>query len=155
MSRRAFLWQIGGGLGGLALTRLLTGDAVAEPRPEFNGGLHHPAKVKRIIQLFMPGIPQVWYLDLFAGTNNYEAADRGGTGGHKEINRTTLEPGDIEEGLRAASAIGDDMIQRRTTGRVVPEAFTHGSSEQRVRWFRKGYQSGRMQDCDTFNQRNL
>lgn len=66
-----------------------------------------------------------------------------------------LQPGDIEEGLNAASAIGDDMIQRRTTGRVVPDAFTHGSSEQRVRWFKRGYQSGRMQDCDTFNQRQL
>ncbi|MEM9357267.1 MAG: neutral zinc metallopeptidase [Pseudomonadota bacterium] len=72
---------------------------------------------------------------------------------HQLKNR--LEPGDIEEGLRAASAIGDDMIQRRTTGRVVPDAFTHGSSEQRVRWFRKGYRSGRMQECDTFSQRQL
>ena len=66
-----------------------------------------------------------------------------------------LESGDIEEGLNAASAIGDDMIQRRTTGRVVPDAFTHGTSEQRVRWFKLGYQSGRMQDCDTFSKRNL
>ncbi|MEO0672984.1 MAG: neutral zinc metallopeptidase [Pseudomonadota bacterium] len=69
--------------------------------------------------------------------------------------KNRLEPGDIEEGLNAASAIGDDMIQRRTTGRVVPDAFTHGSSEQRVRWFRKGFQSGRLQDCDTFNTREL
>ena len=72
---------------------------------------------------------------------------------HQLKNR--LEPGDIEEGLRAASAIGDDMIQRRTTGRVLQDAFTHGSSEQRVRWFRKGYDSGRMQSCDTFSQRQL
>ena len=50
--------------------------------------------------MFVPGIPQVWYLDLFAGTNDYEAADGGGTGGHKEINRTTLEPRDIEHGLK-------------------------------------------------------
>ena len=57
-------------------------------------------RLARAIQLFMPGIPQVWYLDLFAGTNDYEAADRGGTGGHKEINRTTLEPHDIEHGLK-------------------------------------------------------
>ncbi len=69
--------------------------------------------------------------------------------------KNRLEPGDIEEGLNAASAIGDDMIQRRTTGRVVPDAFTHGSSEQRVRWFRRGFDSGRMQDCDTFSQRKL
>jgi len=54
----------------------------------------------RAIQMFMPGIPQVWYLDLFAGTNDYEAADRGGVGGHKEINRTTLTLDDVEAGLR-------------------------------------------------------
>ncbi|MBF0274385.1 MAG: glycosidase [Nitrospinae bacterium] len=54
----------------------------------------------RAIQIFMPGIPQVWYLDLFAGTNDYAAADHGGTGGHKEINRTTLTEGDIENGLK-------------------------------------------------------
>ena len=57
-------------------------------------------RLARAIQLFMPGIPQVWYLDLFAGTNDYEAADRGGTGGHKEINRTTLDMEAIEAGLR-------------------------------------------------------
>ena len=57
-------------------------------------------RLARAIQMFVPGIPQVWYLDLFAGTNDYEAADRGGTGGHKEINRTSLEPHDIEHGLK-------------------------------------------------------
>jgi sucrose phosphorylase len=57
-------------------------------------------RLARAIQLFMPGIPQVWYLDLFAGKNNYEAADKGGTGGHKEINRTNLTPSDIEDGLK-------------------------------------------------------
>jgi hypothetical protein len=72
---------------------------------------------------------------------------------HQLKNR--LEPGDVEEGLRAASAIGDDMIQRQTQGRVVPEAFTHGSSEQRVRWFRQGLQTGQIQQCDTFNAANL
>ena len=66
-----------------------------------------------------------------------------------------LEPGDIREGLNAASAIGDDMIQRRQQGYVVPDAFTHGTSEQRVRWFQKGYQAGNMQVCDTFNAREL
>lgn len=66
-----------------------------------------------------------------------------------------LEPGDIREGFNAASAIGDDMIQRRMTGRVVPDAFTHGTSEQRVRWVRRGYDSGRMQSCNTFTERNL
>ncbi|MGD9668264.1 MAG: neutral zinc metallopeptidase [Hyphomicrobiaceae bacterium] len=66
-----------------------------------------------------------------------------------------LEQGDIEEGLNAASAIGDDMIQRKTQGYVVPDAFTHGSSAQRVRWFRKGFEAGRMQECDTFSASNL
>ena len=56
-------------------------------------------RLARAIQMFMPGVPQVWYLDLFAGRNDYAAADQGGTGGHKEINRTTLQPGDIEHGL--------------------------------------------------------
>ncbi|MGE3065431.1 MAG: neutral zinc metallopeptidase [Hyphomicrobiaceae bacterium] len=66
-----------------------------------------------------------------------------------------LEPGDIEEGLNAAAAIGDDMIQRQTQGRVVPEAFTHGSSAQRVKWFKTGLDTGQMQSCDTFNASNL
>jgi sucrose phosphorylase len=56
-------------------------------------------RLARAIQMFMPGIPQVWYLDLFAGKNNYEAADEGGAAGHKEINRTALSLSDIEEGL--------------------------------------------------------
>ena len=69
--------------------------------------------------------------------------------------RGMLESGDIEEGLRAAAAIGDDNIQRQTQGRVVPESFTHGSSEQRVRWFRVGLESGSMESCDTFSQSRL
>jgi uncharacterized protein len=72
---------------------------------------------------------------------------------HQLNNR--LEPGDIEEGLRAANAIGDDMIQKKTQGYVVPDAFTHGSAEQRMRWFTIGYKSGKMQSCDTFNTDNL
>jgi uncharacterized protein len=69
---------------------------------------------------------------------------------HANKQRKLLEPGDVEEGLRAAAAIGDDTIQRRTQGRVVPESWTHGSSEQRVRWFRRGMESGRIDECDTF-----
>ena len=56
-------------------------------------------RLARAIQMFMPGIPQVWYLDVFAGKNDYEAADKGGPAGHKEINRTTLDNSDIEQGL--------------------------------------------------------
>jgi uncharacterized protein len=69
--------------------------------------------------------------------------------------RKLLEPGDIEEGLRAAAAIGDDTIQSRTQGRVVPESWTHGSSEQRVRWFRRGMESGNLNECDTFTSARL
>ena len=61
---------------------------------------------------------------------------------HAEKARDILESGDIEEGLNAASAIGDDRIQKQTQGYVVPDAFTHGTSEQRVRWFRKGLETG-------------
>lgn len=69
--------------------------------------------------------------------------------------RELLEAGDIEEGLNAASAIGDDRIQRKTQGHVVPDAFTHGSSAQRVRWFRVGLESGNLQSCDTFSADRL
>jgi predicted metalloprotease len=62
-----------------------------------------------------------------------------------------LEPGDIEEGLTAAAAVGDDALQAKMQGRVVPDSFTHGTSEQRARWFGAGFQSGRMESCDTFN----
>jgi hypothetical protein len=61
-----------------------------------------------------------------------------------------LEEGDVEEGLRAAAAIGDDRMQRQAQGYVAPESFTHGSSEQRVEWLRRGLSSGRVEDCDTF-----
>lgn len=70
---------------------------------------------------------------------------------HAEAERDLLEAGDVEEGLNAASAIGDDTIQSRNQGYVVPESFTHGSAEQRVRWFRTGLESGDMQACDTFS----
>jgi uncharacterized protein len=66
-----------------------------------------------------------------------------------------LESGDIEEALQAASAVGDDRIQRRTTGYVVPDSFTHGTSEQRLRWFKRGYDSGDMRQGDTFNTPSL
>ena len=64
--------------------------------------------------------------------------------------KSRLEPGDIEEGLTAAAAIGDDTLQRQTQGRVVPESFTHGSAAQRVRWFKRGFDTGQTTACDTF-----
>ncbi len=66
-----------------------------------------------------------------------------------------LEPGDIEEGLNAASQLGNDTIQKRTKGYVVADSFTHGSAEQRVRWFKTGYQAGTVQACDTFGAEEL
>jgi predicted metalloprotease len=65
--------------------------------------------------------------------------------------RNLLEPGDVEEGLRAAATVGDDQMMKRTQGYVVPEAFTHGSAEQRMRWFRRGMESGDPRQCDTFS----
>ena len=69
---------------------------------------------------------------------------------HTEKTRHNLEPGDVEEALHAASAIGDDRIQMQSRGYVSPDSFTHGSSEQRVRWFRRGIESGDVRECDTF-----
>jgi predicted metalloprotease len=69
---------------------------------------------------------------------------------HRE--RNILEEGDIEEGLNAAAQIGDDRMQKRARGYVVPEGFTHGSAQQRVQWFRRGIQSGDLKQCDTFSR---
>ena len=69
--------------------------------------------------------------------------------------RDILDPGDLEEALRAASAIGDDRLQREAGGAVMPDSFTHGSSEQRMRWFRAGFDSGDLRRCDTFSTRSL
>jgi uncharacterized protein len=65
-------------------------------------------------------------------------------------NKTLLDPGDIDEALTAAAAIGDDTLQKAAQGTVVPESFTHGSSAQRQRWFRRGYDGGTIASCDTF-----
>ncbi len=74
-----------------------------------------------------------------------------GVWGHYAAKDGLVEPGDAEDGLRAAAAIGDDRLQQQTRGRVVPESFTHGSSDQRVTWLRRGLESGRLESCDTFN----
>ena len=65
--------------------------------------------------------------------------------------KVALERGDMEEGLKTANAIGDDMLQKRSQGRVTPEAFTHGSAEQRMEWLSRGYRTGDPRQCDTFN----
>jgi predicted metalloprotease len=77
--------------------------------------------------------------DCYAGVWGYYAAQRG-----------ELDPGDADEGLRAAAAIGDDRLQQQSQGRIVPESFTHGSSEQRVSWLRRGMANGQVEACDTF-----
>jgi predicted metalloprotease len=73
-------------------------------------------------------------------------------GHHARTQRNLLEEGDIEEGLRAAEAIGDDLLQKRSQGYVNPESFTHGTSEQRMQWFRRGLESGRIEPCNTFRE---
>lgn len=74
---------------------------------------------------------------------------------HATAKRDILEKGDIKEGLDAATAIGDDTLQKRARGKVTPETWTHGSSAQRVRWFKRGFKSGRLDDCDTLSARTL
>lgn len=71
---------------------------------------------------------------------------------HAQKDLQFVDPGDIEQALNAAAAIGDDRLQKRTQGRVVPDSFTHGSSEQRVTWFKKGFDGGKFEACDTFGQ---
>ena len=84
--------------------------------------------------------------DCYAGVWGHEAAKPG----RFAAGRVELDPGDVEEGLNAASAIGDDRLQQRSQGRVAPESFTHGSSAQRVSWFKRGMESGEPRVCDTF-----
>jgi predicted metalloprotease len=78
-----------------------------------------------------------------------------GVWAHSTSRRDLLEEGDIEEGLGAAAAVGDDRIQKKSTGTVHPESWTHGSAADRARWFRRGYESGAMEACDTFEGASL
>ncbi len=74
---------------------------------------------------------------------------------HAQNARQILEQGDVEEALNAATQIGDDTLQRRSQGQVVPESFTHGTSQQRVTWFRRGLETGSVRQCNTFEARTL
>ncbi len=76
-------------------------------------------------------------------------------GKHADSMRKILQPGELEQALTAAAAIGDDRLQQQSRGRIAPESFTHGSSEQRVRWFRAGFDSGDVNQCNTFAARRL
>ncbi len=73
-----------------------------------------------------------------------------GVWGHSTQQRNILEAGDVDEGLKAAAAVGDDRLQRMSSGRVNPESFTHGSSAQRMQWFQRGFQDGTIASCNTF-----
>ena len=84
--------------------------------------------------------------DCFAGVWGHTASQQG----RAAQGKVELEPGDVEQGLQAAASIGDDRLQRMSGGRVAPERFTHGTSAQRVEWFRRGLTSGRPEACDTF-----
>ena len=100
-------------------------------------------RLARAIQMFMPGIPQVWYLDLFAGKNDYAAADKGGTGGHKEINRTTLTNSDIEQGLKR-SVVRDqlELMRLRNTSPAFDGELTVSSTDEH-----RLHLSWKYQDC--------
>jgi predicted metalloprotease len=84
--------------------------------------------------------------DCFAGIWGHAASQSG----RFQAGRVELDPGDADEALRAAAAIGDDRLQKMASGRVAPERFTHGTSEQRMEWFERGMQSGKPESCDTF-----
>jgi predicted metalloprotease len=97
-----------------------------------------------VIALLMGGDPAAVLQMLEPGTAALPAPAP--TGAERDL----LEDGDVEEALNAAAAIGDDRLQRQATGHVVPESFTHGSSDQRVQWFRTGLQTGDVDRCETF-----
>ena len=84
-------------------------------------------------------------------TRELQADCFAGIWGHYTAQKGILERGDLEEALNAAKQIGDDTLQRRTQGYVVPESFNHGTSAQRKEWFARGFESGRLEACDTFN----
>jgi predicted metalloprotease len=93
-----------------------------------------------------PSVALELQADCFAGIWGHRASQ----GGRFERGGVELEPGDAEEGLRAAAAIGDDRLQRMGSGRIAPEQFTHGTSARRVEWFRRGMETGDPRQCDTF-----
>jgi predicted metalloprotease len=117
--------------------RLLGVEARVRSQQQSNPSLRNELSVRMELQA-----------DCFAGVWGHVAA----ADGRAEQGKVELDPDDLEEGLRAAAAIGDDTIQKRSTGRVMPDKFTHGSSAQRVEWFRRGFDSGDPNACNTFGR---
>ncbi len=109
-------------------------DQAARARQALSGKQYNAFQVKMELQA-----------DCYAGVWGY----------HAQTWKNQLEPGDVDEALAAANAIGDDRLQRQAQGRVVPDSFTHGTSEQRARWFKRGFDSGDPARCDTFNAPSL
>ena len=142
--------------------RVLPRPADALPRPgRFRPGLRDRARGRRTTCRTSPAASARWKRRAARAS---QAEQQPAVGAHGAAGRLLCrrlgaprrhdEParaGDVEEALAAATAIGDDRLQKQTQGRVVPESFTHGSSEQRMRWFRRGLDSGNPQSCDTFS----
>lgn len=110
-----------------------------------SGKVHAAKRGKSEAQANALSVRQELQADCFAGLWGHAA----------NIDRNLLEAGDLEEALRAASAIGDDRLQRQAGREVVPDSFTHGSSAQRMKWFKRGFESGDFNQCDTFAARDL
>ncbi len=110
-----------------------------------SGKVHSAKRSASEAQANALSVRQELQADCFAGLWGHAA----------NIDRNLLEAGDLEEALRAASAIGDDRLQQQAGRQVVPDSFTHGSSAQRVKWFRRGFESGDFNQCDTFSARDL
>jgi predicted metalloprotease len=115
-------------------TLLGTSEKIARARQQLSGTEYNKLSVKMELQA-----------DFYAGVWAH----------NDQKMKNVLESGDIEEALNAANAIGDDRLQKESQGRVVPDAFTHGTSEQRMYWFKKGYQTGDIRQGDTFNAVDL
>lgn len=110
-----------------------------------SGKVRAAGRGKSAAQVNELSVRQELQADCFAGLWGHAA----------NVQRQLLDPGDLEEALRAATAIGDDRLQSEAGGQVVPDSFTHGTSQQRVRWFRKGFESGDFAACDTFSAQQL
>jgi uncharacterized protein len=113
---------------------------------------HHVQNVLGLMERTVPGISGA---ESAAVRVELQADCYAGIWGYHARQQNLLEAGDMEEALAAAAAIGDDRLQQQTQGQVVPESFTHGTSEQRVRWFKRGFETGDLRQCDTFSARSL